>query len=69
MAYVDPNYKSKKDFKAAVDSGVIHRPYNPSGMFPVTDNGRISIEGPHYPKPHKWYASCDVEDGIITKVN
>ena len=68
MAYVDPNYKSKKEFKEAVASGKQHRPYNPSGMFPVTKNGRISIEGPHYPKPHTWYADCDVVNGIITKV-
>lgn len=68
MAYVSPNYKTKKDFKAAVANGVVHRPYNPSGMFPVEQNGRISIEGPHYPKPHTWYADCDVTNGIITKV-
>ena len=68
MAYVDPNYKSKKDFKTAVDNGVQHKPYNPSGMFPVPENGRVSIEGPHYPKPHKWYANCDVVNGVIVKV-
>lgn len=68
MAYVDPNYKSKKEFREAVSSGVKHYPYNPSGMFPVEQNGRVSIEGPHYPKPHKWYADCDVQNGVITKV-
>jgi len=66
--YVDPDYKSKKDFKAAVASGEKHRPYNPSGIFPVLENGRIAIEGPHYPQPHRWYADCDVRDGVITKV-
>jgi hypothetical protein len=68
MAYVDPNYMSKKLFKEAVAKGIQHRPYNPSGMFPEPTNGRVCIEGPHYPKPHKWYADCDVTDGIITKV-
>lgn len=68
MAYVDPNYKSKKEFKDAVAKGVLHYPYNPGGMFEVTQNGRISIEGPHYPKPHRWYADCDVVNGVITKV-
>ena len=36
MSYVDPNYTSKKEFKAAVAAGVQHETYNPSGMFPVT---------------------------------
>ena len=68
MAYVNPNYKSKKEFKEAVARGVKHYPYNPSGMFPEPTNGRTVIEGPHYPQPHKWYASVEVKDGIVTSV-
>jgi hypothetical protein len=67
-AYVDPNYKSKKEFKAAVLAGVQHQVYNPSGLFPTTQNGRTVVEGPHYPQPHRWYADCDVVNGIVTKV-
>lgn len=65
MSYVDPNYKSKKEFITAVKAGVKHYTYNPSGMFPTPSNGTDVIEGPHYPKPHKWYASVVVKDGII----
>lgn len=68
MAYVEPNYKTKKMLKEAVSAGVELRPYNPSGFFAPTENGRVSIEGPHYPRPHSWYADCDVVNGIITKV-
>lgn len=68
MSYVDPNYKSKKEFKEAVARGVKHTTYNPSGMFPTTENGNDVIEGPHYPKPHRWYASVVVENGIVIKV-
>jgi hypothetical protein len=68
MSYVDPDYKSKKEFKEAVARGVVHRTYNPSGMFPVRENGTDVIEGPHYPKPHRWYASVKVENGIVVKV-
>jgi len=68
MSYVDPNYKSKKDFKAAVVAGVIHRTYNPSGMFPTPQHGTDVIEGPHYPQPHKWYAAVKVENGVVVKV-
>jgi hypothetical protein len=68
MAYVDPNYPSKKAFKEAVLAGVVHRPYNPSGLFPTTQNGTTVIEGPHYPKPHRWYASVEVVNGVVVKV-
>jgi len=68
MAYVDPDYKTKKEFKAAVKAGRQHRTYNPSGMFPVRQNGEDTIEGPHYPKPHSWYARVEVADGIVVRV-
>lgn len=68
MAYVTPNYKTKKDFKAAVVAGRQHSTYNPSGMFETTQNGSDVIEGPHYPAPHKWYASVVVKDGIVVSV-
>ena len=68
MSYVDPNYKTKKAFKAAVTSGAHHRTYNPSGMSQPTQNGHDVIEGPHYPKAHQWHASVEVRDGIVTKV-
>ena len=41
--------------------------YQPGGMFPATRDGNIALEGPHYPKPHTWYASAIVKDGIIVK--
>jgi hypothetical protein len=65
MAYVDPNYKTKKEFITAVKAGILHYPYNPSGMFPQRQNGTDVIEGPHYPKPHKWYSSVVLRDGIV----
>ena len=68
MSYVDPNYRTKKAFKEAVQKGVEHYTYNPSGMFPVTQNGNDTVEGPHYPQPHRWYAAVTVVDGIVTKV-
>ena len=65
MSYVNPNYKRKKDFIAAVKSGVRHDTFNPSGLFETVKNGSDVIEGPHYPKPHKWYSSVTVKDGIV----
>jgi hypothetical protein len=68
MSYVDPNYKTKKAFKEAVQKGIEHYTYNPSGRFPVTQNGNDTVEGPHYPQPHRWYAAVTIVDGIVTKV-
>jgi len=66
--YVNPDYKTKKEFKAAVATGRAHEPYNPSGMYEPIRNGRVVIEGPHYPQPHRWYADCDVVEGVVTRV-
>ena len=68
MAYVNPDYPTKKAFKDAVLAGKRHETYNPSGMYPTTQNGNDVIEGPHYPKPHRWYAGVVVENGIVVKV-
>ena len=69
MSYVNPDYVSKKAFKEAIKAGVQHRTYNPSGMFPTTSNGADVIEGPHYPKPHRWYAGVVVKDGVVVSAN
>lgn len=69
MAYVDPDYPTKKAFRLAVESGKQHKTYNPSGMFPTTNTGSDVIEGPHYPRPHKWYAAVTIIGGIVTKVH
>lgn len=68
MSYVDPDYKTKKEFKAAVLAGIQHRTYSYAGIFPPKENGIDVIEGPHYPKPHMWYAEVVVENGIVVKV-
>lgn len=74
MAYTDRNFKTKKAFKEAVEqfnngTGPKVTAYQP-GPFggSVNPNGQITIEGPHYPKPHTWYAQCETRDGAIVKV-
>jgi hypothetical protein len=66
--YTDKNYQTKKqlieDFKAGKQIGV----FQPGGMFPGKTDGQICIEGPHYPQPHKWYASAEIKNSIIIKV-
>jgi hypothetical protein len=65
--YVRPNYKSKKELKEAVKRGDRVEVFSP-GPFPAKRDGRESVEGPHYPEPHKWYASVEVKDGVVVKV-
>ena len=66
--YVEPDFATKKELKEAVAQGKQLRPYQPAGIGPEVKNGKVCIEGPHYPRPHRWYADCTVENGIIIKV-
>lgn len=68
MAYVLPNYRTKREFRAAVLCGVEHRPFARSGTFAIAKNGWVTVQGPHYPEVHRWYAKCDVKDGVVTRV-
>lgn len=67
MAYVEPNFKTKKAFKAAVAAGETVRVFSP-GPFGFKRDGRETIEGPHYPQAHTWYAGVEVSDGLVVKV-
>ena len=64
MAYTDKNYPNKKALIADFKAGIKIRCFQPGGMFPLQP-GSIGIEGPHYPKPHKWYASGVVDADLI----
>jgi hypothetical protein len=65
--YVDPNFKTKKALKEAVKNGDEVTVFSP-GPFPCPQNGDVPVEGPHYPKPHSWYAVVVVKDGVVVKV-
>ena len=66
--YAVKNYTSKKALVADVKAGVQVETFQPGGFFPPTRDGRITLEGPHYPQPHRWYASAIVKDGIVVSV-
>ena len=65
--YTTKNFKSKKALKEAVKNGERVTLFAP-GMGTPKENGTEYVEGPHYPKPHKWYASVTVKDGIVISV-
>lgn len=69
--YTIYNFKTKKALKEAVASGVkvgVHQP-GPFGQKDYSSfSGTVTLEGPHYPQPHRWYAQATLVDGWITKV-
>lgn len=67
MAYVSGNPKSKAELKRWLAAGKSPGVYQP-GLGTVPKNGTIALEGPHYPKPHAWYASGTMKDGKLISV-
>ena len=67
--YTDENFKTKKALKEAVATGKRVTVYQP-GPFGgnVPDNGKVCVEGPHYPRPHTWYAEVVLEGGLVKSV-
>lgn len=56
MAYVYPNFKTKKQLKKAVAEGqiVCCSENTPAGPEPI-ENGEAVVEGPHYPELNNIY--------------
>lgn len=66
--YCDVNFKTKAELKKAIADGRRIGVYNPGPFGGVPDNGVVSVEGPHYPKPHTWYARVEIKNGLVIKV-
>jgi len=70
--YTDYNFKTKKALKEAVAAGKKVRVWQPNADLTgavVPRNGRVTLEGAHYPAPHTWYATAILQDGVIVKVS
>lgn len=78
MAYTIIDFKTKialkgyvKDYFAPGNNGKV-KPVRcfQSVLGPDLSNytGRIALEGPHYPKPHTWYAEAELKEGVVIKV-
>ena len=67
--YTTTDYKSKAELKRAIKAGVEVTIYQP-GPFAGNEprDGTVCLEGPHFPKPHTWYATATMTDGRVTKV-
>lgn len=69
MAYTDIDFPTKKSVKEAIAKGervTVYQP-GPFGEDSIT-SGVVYLEGPHYPKPHKWYAQGVVENGYLKSI-
>jgi len=67
--YTSINFKTKKALKEAVAAGrkiTVYQPGPFGGNEPA--NGKVTLQGPHYPEAHKWYASATLVDGFVTVV-
>ena len=67
--YTNTNYKTKKALKEAVAAGVqvgIYQPGPFGGNEPA--EGEVTLEGPHYPEAHKWYARATLAGGRVVSV-
>jgi hypothetical protein len=73
--YTNENFPSKKKVKEAIaaykagERGPVrvHQP-GPFGTGTETGTKDVFLEGPHYPKPHSWYAQGKLVDGVLTSV-
>ena len=69
MSYTTYNYPSKAAVKRDLVKGIEVNCYQP-GLGPELSNytGTVSLEGPHYPKPHKWYGVGEMVDGVLKSI-
>ena len=66
--YTETDFKTKKELKLAFQAGKDLYVYQPGGMFEGKTDGRVTVEGPHYPHPHTWYASVEIQDSKIVRI-
>ena len=65
--YAIKNYPTKKALKEDFKAGVKIYVYQP-GPFAGKTDGPVCLEGPHYPKPHRWYAQVVIADSLVTRI-
>lgn len=70
MSYTVFDYQSKAALKRALKAGEKVSCYQP-GLGESLENytGMISLEGPHYPKPHRWYGQGVMKNGLLVSVS
>ena len=68
--YTTINFKTKKAVKEAIKNGDeigVFQP-GPFGRGVETGSQTVYLEGPHYPKPHRWYGEGQLEEGNLISI-
>jgi hypothetical protein len=65
--YTSINFMTKKALGDAVKAGETVTLFAPGLGTPVR-NGTETVEGPHYPAAHTWYAQVEMKDGKVIRV-
>lgn len=75
MAYIENNPKSKAEIRRWIKDPERTVRIQANSPFPAalleaepTFSGQVTIEGPHYPKPHTWWGTAKVVDGQVVEV-
>lgn len=68
MAYTVTNFKSKAALIRALKAGEPIRVFQPGPFGPSVSDGKVALEGPHYPAAHTWYAQGTVSGGLLISV-
>lgn len=69
MAYTVTNYKTKTAIKRDLAAGRHITCYQPGlGADLSNFTGKVTLEGPHFPKPHKWYGRGRLENGKLVSI-
>jgi hypothetical protein len=68
--YTHINFKTKKELREALKAGKKITVYQPNdiGYSAPPTQGTVYLEGPHYPQPHKWYATGHLIDGYLVSI-
>ena len=67
-AYTDINFRTKADLRRALEAGrkiTIYQPNSDITGHGCPENGHVTLEGPHAPEMHRWYATAVVKDGYV----
>lgn len=66
--YLSENFKSKAAAKRALADGQVIRLVSNSPYDGTNPNGKVHIEGPWYPEPHKWWGVATAVNGTVIKI-
>lgn len=68
MTHTVNDFKTLKELKNAIRDKVTVRCYNSEQPNLWNYSGPVTIDGPHFPKSHKWKAEGHMVDGILVSV-